>query len=116
MADVFFSAEYPRARKEHRCDQCGRTIQVGEVYRRQGGVWDGRMSTSICCLQCEAFAEALYKLGFEDENSGGYPWLPELDGGEVAHCGYSREHEMFRRRWQNDDGTLYVYPVSEEQR
>lgn len=112
MSDVFFSATYPKARKPHRCDQCSRTIEPREIYRRQGMVWDGRMSSSIMCLQCEAFAEVLYKAGFENDE-GGWVWLPELDTSEVAECGYGVEHDLFKRKWRESNGLLVV-PFTEE--
>ena len=113
--DAFFSATYPKARKTHICQQCGRDIEPGETYRRQGMVWDGRMSASIVCLQCEAFAEAVYKLGFEGDE-GGWAWLPDVDSSELAYCGLSVEHGLYKRRWRDSDGNLVTYPQAEEPR
>lgn len=42
----------PRARKEHRCDECRRTIAVGEVYYKLTGVCDGRGFTHKSCRRC----------------------------------------------------------------
>lgn len=45
----------PKARKEHRCNECRRSISVGETYKRVEGRWEGGWSTfRICehCLKC----------------------------------------------------------------
>ena len=86
MADVFFEPTKPKARKVHLCSQCGRGIQPGEFYRRQGYVYDGAMGAVISCEQCSEFARLLHDAGFENEE-GGWPWIPEVDQGEVAYCG-----------------------------
>lgn len=115
MADVFFQATHPRARKAHKCTMCTREIGVGEVYRRQGGIFDGRAYTNLCCVQCEEFAVALFKAGFEGDE-GGWPWISELEESEVAHVGYSKEMQLFRERWQRG-GELVSFPalpISEE--
>lgn len=110
MSDHYFTATHPTARKSHTCLLCGRAIEVGEKYRRQGYVYDGRKSETKCCAQCEAFAQALYKVGFEGDE-GGWFYLPELDAGEVAYCGFSFEHRLYRARWRNEYGEL-VMPAS----
>lgn len=105
--DANFQGKRPKARKPHECTQCGRTVEVGEVYYRPSGVFDGRVYSLVVCLQCEAFAKALKTVGFEDDE-GNYAWLPELDAGEVAYCGFAREYELYRARWRNLDGELVV--------
>jgi hypothetical protein len=111
MSDAFFSATYPKARKTHKCDQCGRVIESGETYRRQGMVYDGRISASVVCLQCASFAEAVFKVGFESEE-GGWAWLPDLDSSEVAYCGLSVEHGLYKTRWRDSTGNLVAYPAA----
>jgi hypothetical protein len=108
-------ATYPRAVKEHVCEQCGRTIEPGESYRRQGYVWDGRMRQTKCCAQCERLSEVLYRAGFEGDE-GGWPYLPEIDQGEAAHCGYGNEMRLFRFHWRAADGSLYQWPEADSRR
>lgn len=105
---VYFTSTRPTARKPHRCDQCGRWIAVGERYRRQGYVFDGRIGSTRVCTQCVEFAEALFRLGFEGDE-GGWAYLPELESSEVAYVGLSREHDLFKQRW-TVDGVLVEYP------
>jgi hypothetical protein len=42
----------PKARKPHKCCECGRMIQPGETYRNLWGVWDGEPKTFKTCEAC----------------------------------------------------------------
>ncbi len=48
----------PRARKEHECRECRRTIAVGERYELIVGKWDGEFDSLRTCLRCEAVRDA----------------------------------------------------------
>ena len=41
-----------RARKQHCCGECSRTIEKGEQYEVVKGLWDGRWETHKTCLGC----------------------------------------------------------------
>lgn len=41
-----------RARKAHRCDECGAFIQPGEKYEYVFGVWDGFVHIYHTCERC----------------------------------------------------------------
>jgi hypothetical protein len=51
-----------KARKEHRCSCCLRTIRAGEGYLAHFSVYDGDATSEKCCVDCErdrkAFAVA----------------------------------------------------------
>jgi hypothetical protein len=40
------------ARKSHRCDECGATIETGAQYERYVGVYEGKMHLQHTCLDC----------------------------------------------------------------
>lgn len=48
----FFSSYIQTARKEHRCGECGCTIQPGEKYEYVCGKWDGCVSVEKTCERC----------------------------------------------------------------
>lgn len=41
-----------RARKQHRCCECNRTIQPGEQYHIESGKYDGEIFSYKTCLTC----------------------------------------------------------------
>jgi hypothetical protein len=48
----FWSITQPKARKEHRCNDCGATIGRGEVYERAWWVYEGEATSSKRCMAC----------------------------------------------------------------
>lgn len=48
----FHSEKITKARKEHRCWECYRMIQPGELYETVTGKWDGTISTYKTCPHC----------------------------------------------------------------
>jgi hypothetical protein len=44
----------PVANREHECYECGNTIQPGERYNRESGVWDGSWEHFKICKICVA--------------------------------------------------------------
>lgn len=113
MSDFHFEATRPTARRRHVCAMCRRIIEIGETYFRQGGFFDGRGYTVKTCRQCEEFASALHRAGFENEE-GGWPWIEELTYGEVAVCGYGAKMTLFHARWLRNDGSLFEWPADAE--
>lgn len=89
-----FEEEVRRARKEHRCECCRRTIAVGERYARTFVVFEGEPDSAKACLACHraiqrfgkahrfypfpsSFAECLEQC--IDERDDGYQrWQREL--------------------------------------
>lgn len=55
----FYSERTPRARKPHRCFECGRTIPTGDTYRLIAGKWDGEFDQYRIHAECYALAERL---------------------------------------------------------
>ncbi len=47
-----YTVTLPKARKRHRCSECGRAIQPGEQYERVTGIWDGTADTFKTCPHC----------------------------------------------------------------
>ena len=46
-----------KARKPHRCCECGRTIHAGEKYEHVWGIWDSRPDTFNTCHLCTDLRE-----------------------------------------------------------
>lgn len=54
----FYEQETLRARKPHKCVECGRIIQAGETYEYVRGKWDGDFLQFHTCTHCLAVREA----------------------------------------------------------
>ncbi len=55
-----------KARKPHRCDECGRAIEPGEFYHYGVCVTDGDAFINKCCAQCTVAQR------WPVDNCGGY--------------------------------------------
>jgi len=53
-----------RARKEHRCGECGQTIAPGDVYDVDATVYEGEFTAYKTCLTCVRIRESLFKCGW----------------------------------------------------
>lgn len=52
IAEVYV-VDKPRARKVHRCVECGGVIERGEVYHRHHGIFDGAPFSDRVCVECD---------------------------------------------------------------
>lgn len=57
VVPAFYDKTTPRARKAHRCDECGAAIQLGEKYESVKGKWDGDFLFFKTCSRCTALRE-----------------------------------------------------------
>lgn len=90
----FYTITEPKARKNHTCDLCCRTIHKGEVYHRYSGKYNGDMFDSKYHLHCrniiKAYCEAMGDPEYDEESIS--DWLHDI------HC-IPCEH------YENDDCT-----------
>lgn len=93
-----------RARKEHKCIECRRTIRPGEQYQRVFQVYDGHVGTYKTCTHCLIGQQWLV------ENCGGYVFEGVWDD----YAEHVREYPMLaphlvrllvssRRKWERFD-------------
>lgn len=47
-----FNSVTRKARKNHKCCECGCTIESGEKYQYSSGIWDGKPDSFKQCLNC----------------------------------------------------------------
>lgn len=50
--DGFTSERIVKAKKQHVCVECGKTINIGEKYEYTFGVWDGEHDVYKTCCDC----------------------------------------------------------------
>jgi hypothetical protein len=60
MCECFLpDAETRKARRPHSCVECGDTIRPGDRYVHHASLWEGSVTTWACCLDCDAWGDAL---------------------------------------------------------
>lgn len=76
-----FRQETRRARKDHRCCECGGVIEAKDYYQYTSGIWDHRPDSYRTCWPCVAFRNMMRRV-----NAGyrGYcePCFTQLYDGE----------------------------------
>ena len=102
------------ARKEHRCGECDRSIQLGEKYRNEVTIYDGRFDINKTCIDCDSVREHLvcsFYLGevwsLVEENLSEYgkdqPWAAI---GRLTPAARERVCKIIEYAWedQEDEG------------
>lgn len=51
-APEFYSKSWPKARKQHKCEECSGPIVPGECYELVAGRWNGSFDTFKTCQRC----------------------------------------------------------------
>lgn len=101
------SASSPKARKDHKCDECRRVICKGEIYKAESTLYEGEFSAHKTCTHCMVAREWL------SDECGGYVWSAVVEdiGEHVSERkGYdegvdlARMYVGMRRKWQRFDG------------
>lgn len=100
-----YSNHTHKARKQHRCSECGRSIDPGETYRSHFYVYDGQVDTSKTCSHCCVAQDWLA------HNCGGYIFEQVIEeihehGQEYPKIGMAlgRIAVGARRRWRSFGG------------
>lgn len=50
-----------KARKKHRCGECGKVIHAGEKYEYVKGVNDGYWMDAKTCLSCKRMRDSIFR-------------------------------------------------------
>lgn len=81
---VISRSEYPKARKIHKCCECGSDIDPGEKYQKITGLFEGSWEEFKTCQICQDIrAEAEAELGYPI----GLTCLYEETGTEFEYAG-----------------------------
>lgn len=92
-----FSRAVRKARKEHRCGECGESIGAGQRYEYVSGIWDGEPSSHKTCLSCQQIRDHFACDGYVygelwanlEEN-----FFPEMKAGGPCMEGLSPENKQ----------------------
>lgn len=87
-----YTEQWPKARKEHQCDECYKPIKKGSAYYKFSGKWDGEFSEYKRHERCHRICRALENksdccMAFGEMKE----WLRE-------HCRSNKQHRVWTRR------------------
>jgi len=105
----FYKAEVRKARKEHRCGECGTAIAPGDRYEAIRGKSEGDFWTGKVCLICKELRDAFFCSWMYGHIRDALWEEIDWNGGEVSsECILvlsepAREvvFEMIERAWEN---------------
>jgi hypothetical protein len=66
----FVATTRPKARKDHRCDECGGWIRAGELHDHIVGKWAGEFGTYRTCMDCVALRCEVNRAVGDDDGCG----------------------------------------------
>ena len=99
-----------KARKEHKCSECGRKIRIGERYLYETTLFDGEIEYHKTCAHCQVCRAWL------TSNCGG--WLyGGIEEDIMEHAHDYRRKDLIRLRWgmgrfwTRRDGELMALPA-----
>lgn len=52
LPDAGGETKIVKARKQHKCCECGFAISAGDRYQRIDGIWEGEAKSFFTCLSC----------------------------------------------------------------
>ena len=58
------SSTRPKARKEHKCNECKRIIPIGDKYLREVTLYDGEVEAWKTCKDCESIRDNFFTGGY----------------------------------------------------
>ena len=104
-----------RARKEHRCGECGLTIGIGEIFEHAANGYDGTVTTHKTCKDCESVRSAFFCEGYYygriwDDVHGHIPelvWSGEIPKGDcmasLTKAARDKICDMIEEEWEHAD-------------
>lgn len=73
-APEFETERRHKARKPHKCFECRRIIQPGQMYTRRSGKFDGSLYDDCFCDPCEEIRSAFTETGHSEGVAYGELW------------------------------------------
>nr|MDD3417570.1 hypothetical protein [Lachnospiraceae bacterium] len=90
----FWNSRKHKARKEHKCQYCGKKILIGETYNRETGIYESEFNDYCLCERCRW---VLTNIDNESDELGDfYDAIFEFDLVSCPSCGSInlREYDM----------------------
>jgi hypothetical protein len=105
----FFTSYHPKAKQDHRCGECQRTISKGETYWTMGGKHDGEFVWFKTCEHCQVASDWLQVVcdGWLFQRREEDFWNHVLgDESEIRTWQLTRLFRWMRADWRDRVGNL----------
>lgn len=106
----FYDVKWVKAKKKHRCEACGITIEVGERYLRFSGKFDGGMFAQATCSDCQHIIQAFTCEG-DNQVPASELWesmrsvvFPDMTTACLAKVKDEHARETLRTKWMKWKG------------
>lgn len=90
---VFGKANHHTAKKEHKCDLCGETINIGEKYYRYVSLYDGRFYDNKyheeCITAINKYCKELDYDEYTEDSVNDWIYGKVCDNHECDYCPYN---------------------------
>lgn len=63
-APSVFRQKMQKARKQHKCLECKKIIEIGELYEYTFGIWEGDADSFHTCEDCSDLRDSMEAMGF----------------------------------------------------
>lgn len=106
------STKMAKARKQYRCDYSFKTIKIGDEYKREVNVYEGKIYTFRVCKEALYIIDKLDMYGRGTNNDG----FTDVDYDDMLHD-YIRENnlsEEFEDYTRSAHDFVYEYLVKKE--
>lgn len=74
MGVEFYRAKISKARKNHTCNLCNKTIYKDTQYLYEVGKYDGELFVNHLCISCKNIRSRYMELYRDDVSTSGYTW------------------------------------------
>ena len=100
----------PKARKDHKCNECGCLIPSGDQYLTYVGVFEGKFFIHKTCMDCKSIRDVFFSDGFIfemlwenlheyiDESNGE---IPENCIAELTPKARNKVCELIEKTWED---------------
>lgn len=85
----FYTEKHIKARKLHKCHICRRNIEVGELYSRESGKFEGDFFDRCTCSMCYGIRSENFSESNEYEYDT-YSLLDFIESGFCSGCEYKQ--------------------------
>jgi len=107
MSEFWTSKLIKKSRKQHRCEHCDNTIQIGTSYSRESGMYEGQIQDYALCLRCVALLTGNNPI-WDDDNGELGNFHEKLMDSYFTNCPKCGKHTISDFEYSEDEMTIKI--------